>query len=113
MKMIRDGNGVPVPKGEKFNLCMVELCVTEVDETVHYICAGFGERDGLCKFQIVGTEKHCYYVENEGECGMCTNLEAAKDALTRVAPLIEKAQHKMIIYEREMEKRKAVEKGEV
>lgn len=105
MKMIRDGNGMPVPKGEKFNLCMVEVCVTEVDETVHYMCAGFGERDGLCKFQIVDVAKPCRYVENEGECGMCTNTEAAKDALERVVPLVEKARRKIIIYERQKRKR--------
>jgi len=87
---------------KKVNLCMVELCVTEVDRTVHYLCVGFGARDGLCKFQSVGIGKNCQYVEN-GEDGMCTNLEAAKDALERVMPLVDKARHKMAIYEREKE----------
>lgn len=92
-----------IAKGQKVNLCMVEMCVSEADEMVHYLCAGFGERDGICKFQIVGIEHHCAFAAKEMECLMCTNLEAAKDAITRVVPLFEKAQHKMVIFERQKE----------
>lgn len=79
----------------KYNFCIANLAVTEVDKVVSYICGALSdERYELCKFH---SPPDSNYVCKNYLNGGCISLDAAFDSLERIEPLLKEAKQRLCL----------------